>query len=82
MATVDVPDEPFHVLAKFGVVLDSLAARDGDDDQLVPFAVSAPLSAKLLRKASLKVYPGLGHGICTINADLVNADLLAFIASG
>ncbi len=54
----------------------------GDDDQIVPFADSAPLSAKLLKKGTLKVYPGLGHGICTINADLVNADLLAFITSG
>ncbi len=51
----------------------------GDDDQIVPVADSAPLSAKLLRQSTLKVYPGLGHGLCTINADVVNADLLAFI---
>jgi non-heme chloroperoxidase len=51
----------------------------GDDDQIVPIADSAPLSAKLLRKSTLKVYPGFGHGLCTINADIVNADLLAFI---
>jgi non-heme chloroperoxidase len=53
----------------------------GDDDQIVPFADSAPLSVKLLRKGALKVYSGLGHGICTLNADVVNADLLAFIES-
>ena len=53
----------------------------GDDDQIVPFADSAPLSAKLLREATLKVYKGFGHGLCTINADVVNADLLAFIKS-
>jgi non-heme chloroperoxidase len=53
----------------------------GDDDQIVPVADSAPLSAKLLKQATLKIYPGLGHGLCTINADVVNADLLAFIKS-
>ncbi len=54
----------------------------GEDDQIVPFADSAPLSAKLLKKSTLKVYPRLGHGLCTINADVVNADLLAYITSG
>jgi non-heme chloroperoxidase len=53
----------------------------GDDDQIVPFADSAPLSSKLLPNGTLKVYPGLGHGLCTINPDVVNADLLAFIQS-
>lgn len=51
----------------------------GDDDQIVPIADSALLSSKLLRKGTLKVYQGLGHGLCTTNADVVNADLLAFI---
>lgn len=51
----------------------------GDDDQIVPIADSALLSAKLLRDSVLKVYPGLGHGLCTVNADIVNADLLKFI---
>ncbi len=53
----------------------------GDDDQIVPFADSAPLSVKLLKRGTLKVYQGLGHGLCTINADVVNPDLLAFIRS-
>jgi non-heme chloroperoxidase len=53
----------------------------GDDDQIVPIADSAPLSAKLLKKSTLRVYPGIGHGLCTINADLVNKDLLEFIRS-
>ncbi len=53
----------------------------GDDDQIVPFADAAPLSSKLLRRGTLKVYEGLGHGLCTLNADVVNADLLAFIQS-
>jgi non-heme chloroperoxidase len=51
----------------------------GDDDQIVPVADSAPLSARLLKKSTLKIYPGLGHGLCTLNADVVNADLLAWI---
>jgi len=53
----------------------------GDDDQIVPFADSAPLSSKLLKKGILKVYPGLPHGMCTTHADIVNADLLAFVKS-
>jgi non-heme chloroperoxidase len=51
----------------------------GDDDQVVPIANSAPLSAKLLRKGVLKTYPKLPHGMCTTHADVVNPDLLAFI---
>ena len=51
----------------------------GDDDQIVPFADSAPLAAKLVRNATLKVYPGLPHGMCTTHADVINPDLLAFI---
>jgi non-heme chloroperoxidase len=53
----------------------------GDDDQIVPVADSAPLSAKLLTQGSLKIYPGLGHGLCTVNADVVNADLLAYVTA-
>ncbi|MEP6504642.1 MAG: alpha/beta hydrolase [Betaproteobacteria bacterium] len=50
----------------------------GDDDQIVPIADSALLSVKLLSKGTLKVYPGLPHGMCTTHADLINPDLLAF----
>ena len=50
----------------------------GDDDQIVPFADSAPLSAKLIKGATLKVYKGAPHGMCTTLKDQVNADLLAF----
>jgi non-heme chloroperoxidase len=53
----------------------------GDDDQIVPIADSALLSSKLLKRGTLHVYKGLGHGLCTINSDVVNADLLAFIQS-
>jgi non-heme chloroperoxidase len=53
----------------------------GDDDQIVPIADSALLAAKLVRNATLKVYPGLPHGMCTTHPDLVNPDLLAFIRS-
>ncbi|WKL59050.1 alpha/beta hydrolase [Asticcacaulis sp. ZE23SCel15] len=51
----------------------------GDDDQIVPIANSALLSAKLLKKGTLKVYEKFPHGMCTTNADVINADLLAFI---
>ena len=51
----------------------------GDDDQIVPIADSALLSAKLLKKGTLKVYEGLSHGMCTTHADIINRDLLAFI---
>jgi non-heme chloroperoxidase len=53
----------------------------GTDDQIVPFADSAPLSAKLLKNGTLKVYEAFPHGMCTTHADVVNADLLAFIQS-
>jgi non-heme chloroperoxidase len=53
----------------------------GDDDQIVPIADSALLSSKLLRKATLKVYHGFPHGMCTTHADVVNPELLAFIKS-
>jgi non-heme chloroperoxidase len=51
----------------------------GDDDQIVPIGASAMLSSKLIRGATLKVYPGAPHGMCTTHKDQVNADLLAFI---
>ena len=51
----------------------------GDDDQIVPYADSAPLSAKLLKNGTLKTYPGFPHGMATTHADIINADLLAFI---
>jgi non-heme chloroperoxidase len=50
----------------------------GDDDQIVPIADSALLSAKIVKRATLKVYPGAPHGMCTTLKDQVNADLLAF----
>jgi non-heme chloroperoxidase len=50
----------------------------GDDDQIVPYADSGPLSAKLLPRGTLKTYHGFPHGMPTTNADVINADLLAF----
>jgi non-heme chloroperoxidase len=50
----------------------------GDDDQVVPYKAAALLQAKLLKNGTLKVYPGFPHGMCTTNADVINADLLAF----
>lgn len=51
----------------------------GDDDQIVPIADSALLAVKLLKKGELKVYKGFPHGMATTHADVINADLLAFI---
>ena len=51
----------------------------GDDDQIVPIANSAMLSAKLVKKSTLRVYPGSSHGMCVTHADKVNADLLSFL---
>jgi len=53
----------------------------GDDDQIVPIGASALLSHKLVKGSTLKVYPGLPHGMCTVNKELINNDLLAFIKS-
>ncbi|RVH23356.1 alpha/beta hydrolase [Sinorhizobium meliloti] len=53
----------------------------GEDDQIVPIADSALKSAKLLKNGSLKTYPGFSHGMLTVNADVLNADLLAFVQS-
>jgi non-heme chloroperoxidase len=50
----------------------------GDDDQIVPIGASALLSSKMIRAATLKVYPGAPHGMCSTLKDQVNADLLAF----
>ncbi|HEY0797230.1 MAG TPA: alpha/beta hydrolase [Acidisarcina sp.] len=53
----------------------------GDADQIVPFADSAPLSSKIIKNATLKVYPGAPHGMPTTLAEQINADLLAFLRS-
>ena len=63
LKTIDVPTLVMH----------------GDDDQIVPIADSALLSAKLLKNGTLKVYEKFPHGMCTTHADVINPDLLAFI---
>jgi non-heme chloroperoxidase len=63
LKTIDVPTLIMH----------------GDDDQIVPIGASAMLAAKLVKGSTLKVYPGLSHGMCTINKDQINTDLLSFI---
>ena len=52
----------------------------GDDDQIVPVADSALLSAKLVKNSTLKIYPGFPHGMCTTNPAEINEDMLAFIS--
>jgi len=51
----------------------------GEDDQIVPYADAALKSIKLLKNGTLKTYPGFPHGMLTVNADVLNADLLAFV---
>lgn len=51
----------------------------GEDDQIVPYEISGQLSAKLLQNSTLKTYPGFPHGMPTTHAEVINADLLAFV---
>ena len=51
----------------------------GDDDQIVPIAVTSLVTAKIVKGSILKVYPGLPHGMCSTHKDSINADLLQFI---
>jgi non-heme chloroperoxidase len=51
----------------------------GDDDQVVPYKDASLLQAKLLKQGTLKIYPGFPHGMITTCADVINADILAFI---
>jgi non-heme chloroperoxidase len=53
----------------------------GDDDQIVPYADSGPLSAELVQNGTLKTYKGFPHGMPTTEAETINADLLAFLES-
>ena len=50
-----------------------------EDDQIVPYVAAGPLAAKLLKKGVLKTYQGFPHGMPTTEAEMINADLLAFI---
>ncbi|AUW44885.1 alpha/beta fold hydrolase [Rhizobium ruizarguesonis] len=63
-----------------GITVPTLVLH-GDDDQIVPIGAAAPLSAKLLQAGTLKIYEKLPHGLCTTHADVVNADMLAFITA-
>ncbi|MFM9936870.1 MAG: alpha/beta fold hydrolase [Novosphingobium sp.] len=51
----------------------------GDDDQVLPYQNAAVLQAEILPDATLKIYPGFSHGMLTVNAEVLNRDLLAFI---
>jgi len=53
----------------------------GEDDQVVPIAASAQKAVKLLPNGTLKTYPGFSHGMLTVNADVLNADILAFVTN-
>lgn len=51
----------------------------GEDDQVVPIGITALVSSKIVKGATLKVYQGLPHGMCSTHKDVINADLLEFI---
>jgi non-heme chloroperoxidase len=51
----------------------------GHDDQMVPIGASALLSSKLVKDATLKIYPGAPHGLCSTHKDEINGDLLTFL---
>jgi non-heme chloroperoxidase len=53
----------------------------GDDDQIVPYQDASLLQAKLLKNSTLKIYKGFPHGMATVHADVINADILSFIKS-
>jgi non-heme chloroperoxidase len=53
----------------------------GEDDQVVPIAASALKAIELLQDGMLKTYPGFSHGMLTVNADVLNADLLKVVTS-
>ncbi len=53
----------------------------GDDDQIVPYEDASVLAVKLVQKGTLKIYPGLSHGMAIIDAETINADLQAFLES-
>ncbi len=53
----------------------------GEDDQIVPYQDAGVLSAKLIKNAKLKTYPGYPHGMLTVHADVLNPDLLEFVRS-
>jgi non-heme chloroperoxidase len=65
LKTIDVPTLIMH----------------GDDDQIVPIGASALLSSTLVKSSTLKLYPGLSHGMCSTHKDQINADLLAFLTA-
>jgi len=54
----------------------------GDDDQIVPIGAAGLMSAKIVKNATLKVYPGFPHGMPTTHANQINADLLTFLQRG
>jgi len=65
----------------FGWVPSSGRFPHSEDDQIVPYQAAGPLSAKLLKNGTLKTYKDYPHGMITTQADVINADLLAFIKS-
>jgi pimeloyl-ACP methyl ester carboxylesterase len=79
----DLAAGPFYGFNRPGVEMITVPVlvMHGDDDQIVPYADSVPLSAELLQNGTLQTYAGFPHGMPTTHADVINADLLEFIRS-
>src|SRR6266513_1292500 len=77
----DLPAGPFYGFNRPDVKKISVPVlvMHSEDDQIVPYQASGPLSAKLLKNGTLKTYKDFPHGMPTTQADVINADLLAFI---
>ena len=73
--------EPFRSCVALKKITVPVVVMHGNDDQIVPYAASGPLSAKLLKNSTLKTYKGFPHGMATTEADTINADLLTFLRS-
>ena len=58
-----------------------MLVMQGDDDQVVPYQAAAIMQDHLLQNSQLTIYEGFSHGMLTVNADVVNADLLKFVES-
>ncbi len=81
MATITMKDGTEIFYKDWGPRNAQPIVMHGEDDQIVPVADSGALSAKLIRNAVAKFYPGFPHGMATTHADQINTDLLAFIKS-
>ena len=65
--------------ADLKAIMQPVLVLHGEDDQVAPIAATGRLAVKLLKNGTLKTYPGYPHGMATVHADVINADILSFI---